>query len=224
MKGVAIKRTITQGGRGNLKDLIRKPKFWLVIGLIVVFGVVSSFEEAYEIYEEVFALALLAVLYFLPSVLARKEHNARSVFVINLLLGWTVIGWIVALGMAVTNPRPMPTSQAVGVPALDDSRSGKTVGLIVLLLIVWMLGLAGIGFIGLNASGGKCPPQDIGCGQLTVVSTVCNLLEVVCLVLAIVLLARRRPSWWQAGFWGLVLMMLLVIPFGGDAVYWRLLL
>ncbi len=48
---------------------------------------------------------LLALLYFLPSVIAfsRKHFNSASIFVLNLFLGWTFIGWIVALVWAVGN-------------------------------------------------------------------------------------------------------------------------
>jgi hypothetical protein len=52
--------------------------------------------------------ALLAVgLYMLPTIIgsARKVVNIGSVFAINLLLGWTLIGWVVALALALrTNP------------------------------------------------------------------------------------------------------------------------
>ena len=42
---------------------------------------------------------LVLVSYFLPSIVAssRKHHSAGSVFVLNLFLGWTFIGWVVAL-------------------------------------------------------------------------------------------------------------------------------
>jgi RNA polymerase subunit RPABC4/transcription elongation factor Spt4 len=42
-------------------------------------------------------------VYFIPSFVAvtRKVTNTGSVFVINLLLGWTLVGWAVALAMAV---------------------------------------------------------------------------------------------------------------------------
>lgn len=42
-------------------------------------------------------------LYLLPSIVAlnRKVANKWSVVVINALLGWTLIGWAVALAMAV---------------------------------------------------------------------------------------------------------------------------
>jgi hypothetical protein len=46
-------------------------------------------------------LAVL-VLYFLPSVVAvaRKVTHQGSVVVINVFLGWTFIGWVIALAMA----------------------------------------------------------------------------------------------------------------------------
>lgn len=41
--------------------------------------------------------------YFLPTILAfnRKVSSPWSVAVINTFLGWTLIGWVVALAMAV---------------------------------------------------------------------------------------------------------------------------
>jgi hypothetical protein len=57
-------------------------------------------------------LAVLAVVicgYFLPTIVAhhRKVPNGGSVLVINLFLGWTLVGWVVALAMAArTVPQP----------------------------------------------------------------------------------------------------------------------
>jgi hypothetical protein len=41
-------------------------------------------------------------LYFLPTIIAvsRKVRNQGSVAVINFFLGWTLIGWVIALAMA----------------------------------------------------------------------------------------------------------------------------
>jgi Zn-dependent protease with chaperone function len=49
------------------------------------------------------ALLILGGIYFLPALIAagRKVPSAGSVFVVNLFLGWTLIGWVVALAMAV---------------------------------------------------------------------------------------------------------------------------
>ncbi len=45
---------------------------------------------------------ILLVLYFVPSFVAleRRVPNVGSIIVINVFLGWTVIGWVVALAMA----------------------------------------------------------------------------------------------------------------------------
>ncbi len=49
-----------------------------------------------------FLLIVVIGLYFLPTIVAvtRKVTNTGSVAVINFFLGWTMIGWVVALAMA----------------------------------------------------------------------------------------------------------------------------
>jgi hypothetical protein len=44
-------------------------------------------------------LGLIAAVYFLPSMvaLARRHRNGSAVFLLNLLAGWTVIGWVISL-------------------------------------------------------------------------------------------------------------------------------
>lgn len=44
------------------------------------------------------AVGLAAVLYLLPSFLAvvKRRRNLGTIFGVNILLGWTVAGWIVA--------------------------------------------------------------------------------------------------------------------------------
>ncbi|HXY10864.1 MAG TPA: superinfection immunity protein [Terriglobales bacterium] len=39
------------------------------------------------------------VLYFLPSILAyaRSKRDRAAILILNLLLGWTAIGWVIAL-------------------------------------------------------------------------------------------------------------------------------
>lgn len=43
------------------------------------------------------------VMYFLPSIiaLARSKRDIFAIFLLNLFLGWSVIGWFVALIWAV---------------------------------------------------------------------------------------------------------------------------
>jgi len=48
---------------------------------------------------------LLVILYMVPAIVAaaRKKRNAGAICVLNLVLGWTVIGWCVALVWASAN-------------------------------------------------------------------------------------------------------------------------
>jgi hypothetical protein len=47
-------------------------------------------------------IALIAAGYFLPTLIAwGRHHRTGSVFLVNLLVGWSLIGWIVSLVMAV---------------------------------------------------------------------------------------------------------------------------
>lgn len=51
------------------------------------------------------------VLYFLPSLAGYKKRNAGAIFALNLFLGWTLIGWIVAFVWASTKDAPEPVSE-----------------------------------------------------------------------------------------------------------------
>lgn len=44
-------------------------------------------------------LGLIAAVYFLPSTIAiaRRHRNASAVCLLNLLAGWTVVGWVISL-------------------------------------------------------------------------------------------------------------------------------
>lgn len=48
-------------------------------------------------------LILIAVpIYFFPAILGRQKNNFRSIFLFNLLLGWTLVGWVIALRRALS--------------------------------------------------------------------------------------------------------------------------
>lgn len=44
-------------------------------------------------------VVLIVVLYFLPAFIAflRQHKNKLAIFLLNLLLGWTVLGWVISL-------------------------------------------------------------------------------------------------------------------------------
>lgn len=58
------------------------------------------------------ALTACLALYFLPSIIGREKRNFAAIFMLNLLLGWTVVGWIVALIWALTVDSPVLATQA----------------------------------------------------------------------------------------------------------------
>ena len=49
------------------------------------------------------------VLYFLPSIiaLARNKRDITAIVLLNFFLGWTAIGWVIALVWAVKTDVPM---------------------------------------------------------------------------------------------------------------------
>jgi hypothetical protein len=44
-------------------------------------------------------------IHFLPTIIAALRHGRSvvGIFLLNLFLGWTVIGWVIALIWALTN-------------------------------------------------------------------------------------------------------------------------
>jgi T4 superinfection immunity protein len=62
-------------------------------------------------------LLIMIALYFLPTFLGRQKRNANAIFALNLLLGWTFVGWVFALVWALAHedgdPSPQPRDSAV---------------------------------------------------------------------------------------------------------------
>ncbi|MGY6663391.1 MAG: type VI secretion system-associated protein TagO [Glycocaulis sp.] len=99
-------------------------------------------------------------LYFLPAFVAagRQHHDAGAVFVLNLLLGWTLLGWVIALVWSLTAVRT-PAGKTDGAeqgspPASPPPGSGsgaeraKPVELpLIGVLPGWALPVAGLGFL-----------------------------------------------------------------------------
>jgi len=52
------------------------------------------------------SLLILTLLYFLPSIIGKDKRDAMGIFLVNLLLGWTLIGWVVALFWACASDGP----------------------------------------------------------------------------------------------------------------------
>lgn len=57
--------------------------------------------------EMIIALILVFIavgIYFFPTLIAssRGHHNTAAIFVLNAFLGWTFLGWVIALVWACT--------------------------------------------------------------------------------------------------------------------------
>lgn len=52
-----------------------------------------------ESFGSYFQLGLFLFVYCIPGFIAfvREHHNRRAILVLNVLLGWTIIGWIAAV-------------------------------------------------------------------------------------------------------------------------------
>ncbi len=59
----------------------------------------------------IFALAML-IIYFIPAINGySKQHRSRAlILVVNVFLGWTVLGWLVALAWSAGSARDDPAA------------------------------------------------------------------------------------------------------------------
>lgn len=48
---------------------------------------------------------LLLALYFLPSIVGYNHKQFAAILMLNLFLGWTLLGWVGALIWASTNTK-----------------------------------------------------------------------------------------------------------------------
>ena len=64
----------------------------------------------------IFLVLVGASVYFFPSMIAFARHQQEGmVLVLNLFLGWTLIGWVVSLAIAVASKSPgVIVQQSVG--------------------------------------------------------------------------------------------------------------
>lgn len=48
------------------------------------------------------AISILVTAYFIPTWIAHSKYNSHAIFILNLFLGWTFLGWVIALVWAST--------------------------------------------------------------------------------------------------------------------------
>ena len=73
-----------------------------------------------EVFVTLAILIMIAVFYLLPTLIAsqRDTNHQGTIFFINLLFGWTILGWIAALIWAVVEqPKVAPLPAPAATPA-----------------------------------------------------------------------------------------------------------
>ncbi len=64
----------------------------------------------------VITLVVIGLLYFLPAIIGRNKRDSGGIFLLNLFLGWTFVGWVIAFVWACT-AEPVHTVRLVPVAA-----------------------------------------------------------------------------------------------------------
>jgi hypothetical protein len=72
------------------------------------------------------ALVVALYLYFLPTAIADQRHHREyaPIFVLNLLLGWTFVGWVAALVWSLTSD----VEPLLPKPSDDELRTAAWIG------------------------------------------------------------------------------------------------
>jgi len=103
---------------GTIQGVLMKSLYWVLLAVLFVVFVVLAIPLGMTRNADAFLaparmlLALIGLaLYLLPSMLAVHRDCKATAWIIalNILLGWTVFGWVIAIGWAASGkPRPAP--------------------------------------------------------------------------------------------------------------------
>ena len=72
---------------------------------------------------------VIGLIYFIPSIIGYPKHNATAIIALNILLGWTFVGWVVALVWALTKERN-DNPDNVAVLERKDHQTNEPKGLV----------------------------------------------------------------------------------------------
>lgn len=74
---------------------------------------------------KLFVLLIFLAIYFLPAIVAsnRRHQSEDAIFLLNLLLGWTLLGWVVAFIWSLTNQTQVVVNNQTPKSAVDADAS-----------------------------------------------------------------------------------------------------
>jgi NAD-dependent SIR2 family protein deacetylase len=93
---------------------ISSTNLWtIIIGLIIIVPLAifagiqmwqspGSTTEMGSMILDIFLVGFSILIYFVPAIVGRNKKNAHAIFILNLLTGWTFIGWVGSLVWACT--------------------------------------------------------------------------------------------------------------------------
>ncbi|WP_342594520.1 superinfection immunity protein [Salinicola lusitanus] len=110
--------------------------------------------------EALISMAISLALYLLPTIIAAARHkrNVVAIGALNILLGWTLIGWVVALVWSLmhdkVDPHQQPASreQHQSVDEIERRMSRSRVWIAVVVVI------AGVIFLVYQHQNAAAPP------------------------------------------------------------------
>lgn len=89
------------------RDLRRRRIKWAIWFALIWLAFFVWVAAAAEQTHVLFFVAISLALYFVPTIIAwkREHHQLLAIFVLNLVFGWTFLGWIAALIWSCTAVR-----------------------------------------------------------------------------------------------------------------------
>lgn len=98
-----------------------------------------------------FLLIMLAAIYLIPAIIAfdRRHRQRGAILALNILLGWTFIGWLASFVWSLTNSQTQVIianqaggSLAFATPPDQHDRFQLRAGHVIALLMIFGFGLA----------------------------------------------------------------------------------
>lgn len=100
---------------------------WIValIVIVVVTAAVGQGTNGLALISTVIFFPAAIALYFSPGIVAatRGHPNRMPIFLVNLFLGWTVVGWVGALVWAYSSNQPAATDAVAPTSTNADTKT-----------------------------------------------------------------------------------------------------
>ena len=107
---------------------MKRPLVLFLFGFIG-FTLMSFFAENASASLGLMIFLLAVIFYFIPTIISseRKTAHFNMILFINLVFGWTVLGWIAALIWTIVEAPAKPTVEQQWVEAMAAMHSGRLV-------------------------------------------------------------------------------------------------